>query len=413
MNHIAKSASAAPEANGFHSRHGDSAPVDLAVGVARDRFVPKNGAGSAAVGRLGNHPGVSAESVGRDADSVVVPIRRLHGVPKDETMGVGGQPRLAADVQLQHRIAGHRHQRVEFHFDFNRVPELVGSPRWAPKTHETHSRGRGPAAVDSRAGVRKTRAVDEVRVGRAVGSRPDRPAVEPDGVGADANSVVIPIRRLNRVPEGQYSTAGTAGGVRGQSARVADDQCHLWTSRHRHRSRELDAYRYRLPAFIGAVVPEVDTAHRRRADAAAVDFASRVVGDGVVRQDGIGSPVCKGRDLPAFEAQGTGLDADAVSIEVGCLNRVPEGQSSTAAGVEQGLPGAATDGQRHLRSTFHGHGLVEVNDQFDVLTEFVGVTLQGVAAEGEAAYVRRGEPAAFDLAARVRGLSRRESGPRR
>ena len=128
----------------------------------------KKGTGSAGVGPLGDHPGVRTQSVGRDADPVAVPIRRLHGVLKDETVGVGGKPRLSADVQLNHRIAGDRHGRIEFHFDFNRVPELVGTRR-APEAHQAHPRRRGPATVHHQTGLRSHRGVDQIRVRHAVG----------------------------------------------------------------------------------------------------------------------------------------------------------------------------------------------------------------------------------------------------
>ena len=188
-----------------HSRRRCQAAVHLAVAVGGYRPV-REICGGRSVGSRDGSAG-EGQRVGGNADPVLVTIPRLHGVVEVQGLGPPASkscvPRLRPDGQRHLRIAGCRHRSVELDFHFNRLAQLVRvTPRWwgVAEADSPHLRWRDIAAVHLACPLGGHRLVREICGSRAVGGR-DGSADEGQGVGRDADAVLITVPRLHGVLE--------------------------------------------------------------------------------------------------------------------------------------------------------------------------------------------------------------------
>ena len=280
----------AGEGDAGHGRRDHPAAVHLAAGGGGHRGVGQHRV-RGAVGRGLDGGAVAAQGAGRDADAVRVQIRLLHRVGErggdaEADRGERRGPAVVADRQRHLRVAGHRHRPVELHPHRDGLAPYIGvaGSRSAGEGDAAHDR-RGGLAIHLAAGGGGHGAMGQHRVRGAAGVL-DRPAVEAEGVGRDADSVEVAVARLNRVAEGDLGVAAVRGGVGRLPGVAAHAQRHLRRAGHGHRFAEPDRYLDRLPVLV--VLParrragEVDEGHQRPGDLA----------DSTVRRGSAASAAC-------------------------------------------------------------------------------------------------------------------------
>ena len=180
-------------------------PSTLLPTVGADFRVRQVGIGHAVGGRDGS--AVELQRVGRDADPVVIPVARLHGVVEVQRVTtpaiVGCVARLRPDGERHLGFAGRLHRAIEFDYHLDHLPEFVGvTPRREGDEGDRFDhRDRDQATVHLSAVLPGAfRRMRQVGGGGAVRVR-DGSAVEGQRVGRDGDPVLVSVTLLHRVAE--------------------------------------------------------------------------------------------------------------------------------------------------------------------------------------------------------------------
>ena len=200
------------------------------------------------------------------------------------------------------------------------------------------------------------RVVGGVGVGRAVGCRLHRRAVEGQRGRADADAIVVHVALLHGV--GEVQAVGRRADEACPSGLVADHQVHVGLAAggvHHDLLAEPDADADGLAPVVGAVAlrqaEEVDAPHggrsRLRPDGAAVHLVRQPAFERVVGGVGVGCAVGRRLHRRAVEDERVRADADAVVVCVALLHGVGEVQA-----VSGRLHRRAVEGQR-VRADAH------------------------------------------------------------
>ena len=232
------------------------------------------------------------------------------------------------------------------------------------------------------------RAEVQHRVRRAA-SDLDRPAVERQRVGADADAVGVGVRRLHGVDEPHDAPGAVAGRVVRLPRRRTDSQRELRRARHVHRAVEAHRDEDFLAQLERASVHQIHAVHGRRSLAAAVHLVVRRVGDGVGAEGQHRVRAILGPDRPAVEGQRIRADADAVGVGVRRLDFVEE-EDGGRSGKGCHLPRRRPDRQRQLRPAGHVHRAIERHGDRDDLAQLVGAGAIRRAGDLHIADCRRG-----------------------
>ena len=334
-----------------------------------------------------DRPAVQRERRGGDADAVRVGVAGVDGVAEDQFGGpaAGGVVRLPggrADGERQLRGPGYPDRLVELHRRLDRVAGAEDPARAGPGAREGEPDHRRRHLIrvlppQGEVPVARQRVRAEVERGGVPRGVQDRPAVQRERRGADAEAVPEPVPRLHDVAEHQRGRPAA-----GHIVRVARPPGVAFVAGERQPGRPGNRYRLaegdrrfeHIPGDVVVPVVLLD-AGQARADhrgpgraGAPVHLEVGVVGYGVApeRQRRV---VRGGRavgDRPAVQREGRGGDRDPVRVGVRRDHRVAEHQRSRpAAGGVVRLFHRRADGERDLRGPGNRHDLVEARGYLD------------------------------------------------
>ena len=238
-----------PKPQRIHNRRGLHAAVHLVASQVGEGVTAETQRCVGVAAMDSDCSAVQRQGACADADAVRVAVRRLHDISKIEARpadatGPPFQLRLAhgrADRQGQPCLVRGVDLTVEIDKDIDGLAQFVGVAvrrRW-PNRHSYHRRRGLPAAVHLVAcRIRDGVAAEVQRRVRRAANVPDRPAVQCQRVGADADAVRVAVRRLHTVEETELPQA-VAVVVSAQLARGRPDgQCQLHPAVYDHRPVE-------------------------------------------------------------------------------------------------------------------------------------------------------------------------------
>ena len=243
----------------------------------------------------------------------------------------------------------------------------------------------------------------QAQLGHPAEAALNRPAVQRQRARPDLDPVDVRVRRLRRVAERQGARSAPAG-VHRLALEAADRQRQLRAPRDRHRYREPDLHRDRLPRAVRVAAHRAAGdrrgVHRGRRGRGAVHLVARRGRDRMAPQAQSGHPAEAALDRPRVQRQRARPDLDSVGVHIGALHHMPERQGLGPAPPQvRRLHGRGPNLQRQLRAARHLHRDVEADRHLDELARSVGVPAGGRAGHPRRTYLRRRRVGAVHLVA--------------
>ena len=326
-----------------------------AVGTAyRDDSAPAVDAAVHPVGRVGGYSvavqlsvnaphgtvnvrSVPAQGIGGNADSVGIAVVGVNCVAEFDNAalgaGVGGLPLPAADGQRQLRIARNRYRLAKVRLQLQRLAQAVSVANQRRRCDmDAGNAGRNvEPAVHFVAAIVSQSVAAQIQVGVVSAGAADGCSVrQGQGIGGNADAVVIPVGRLHDV----FKNQGCPGSppVSGGAGNAANGERQRRGAADRHFAVEVNGH---ANDFAGAVSAfplgrgkDAHAAHCRSGRYRAVNLVAVGIADCMAAQ-------MTRRQAPAGAAppdcasgQRVGGNADAVSIGILRRYRISEGEGS-------------------------------------------------------------------------------------